>query len=175
MAKLGAAEAIEAGASLEALAADFDLGRFGRAPARYDTADLLRLNAPVLHAMDYAQARPRLAAEGIDLGEAFWAAVRANLELFAEATDWARVVRGPVTPVAEDPAFLARAAALLPDELDWKAWTEAVKAETGAKGRGLFMPLRQALTGLDHGPDMASLLPLIGKERALRRLSGQAA
>ncbi|HTI68242.1 MAG TPA: glutamate--tRNA ligase [Caulobacteraceae bacterium] len=178
MAKLGAAEAIEAGASLQALVEGFDLGKLGRAPARYDIADLARLNAAVLHAMDYADAQARLAALGADLGEAFWVAVRANLKVFGDVADWARVVRGPVTSTAEDPAFLARAAALLPETLDvgaWGAWADAVKQETGAKGRGLFMPLRQALTGLDHGPDMASLLPLIGRERALKRLAGETA
>ena len=50
-----------------------------------------------------------------------------------------------------------------------------MKAATGAKGKALFMPLRLALTGLDHGPELAALLPLIGRERALARLSGETA
>lgn len=178
MAKLGASDAIEAAPSLEALVQAFDLGKLGRAPARYDVADLGRLNAGVLHAMDYAQARPRLAAMDCDLGEGFWTAVRANLRVFADVADWARVVSGPVTPAIEDPAFLARAAALLPAALEagsWSAWVEAVKQETGAKGKALFQPLRRALTGMDHGPDMAPLLPLIGRERALRRMGGETA
>ena len=176
--KLGASEAVEAAASLDALVEGFDIGRLGRAPARYDPADLERLNAAVLHAMDYAQAQPRLAAVDVDLGEAFWLAVRANLTLFDGAVNWARVVRGPVEPLVDDPAFLAAAAALLPDALgaeSWRAWTDAVKAATGAKGRALFLPLRRALTGLDHGPDMAPLLPLIGREKALKRLAGEVA
>ena len=86
---------------------------------------------------------------------------------------------GPVTPVVSEPDFIARAARLLPeapfDAGTWKAWTDAVKAETGAKGRALFMPLRLALTGLDHGPDLSALLPLIGRERAARRLAGETA
>jgi glutamyl-tRNA synthetase len=86
------------------------------------------------------------------------------------------VVAGPVTPVIEDAAFAATAADLLPPEpwdgATWKTWTDAVKAATGAKGRGLFMPLRQALTGLDHGPELAGLLPLIGRGEAERRLRG---
>jgi glutamyl-tRNA synthetase len=175
MAKLGASDAIEAAASMQALIDSFGLDKYGRAPARYDVADLARLNAAVLHAMPYAEAQQRLAAADADLGEGFWNAIRANLRVFSEAADWAAVVRGPVTPVVEDAAFLAKAAELLPAELDWSAWTGAVKQETGAKGRGLFMPLRQALTGLDHGPDMSALLPLIGRERTLRRLAGETA
>jgi glutamyl-tRNA synthetase len=91
---------------------------------------------------------------------------------------WARVVQGPVEPLAEDQAFLEKAAALLPEVIDdtaWARWTDAVKAETGAKGRNLYMPLRKAVTGLDHGPDMGALAPLIGRERIERRLKGEAA
>jgi glutamyl-tRNA synthetase len=174
VAKLGISEAPSASESLGALTGEFDIGRLGRAPARYDPADLARINGAVLHAMPYAEAQPRLAALDADLGEAFWDAVRANLGVFSEAAQWAGVVRGPVTPAVEDPGFLAEAAAVLPEPLDWKAWTDAVKARTGAKGRGLFMPLRKALTGLDHGPEMAALLPLIGRERVLKRLAGEA-
>ena len=178
VAKLGTSDAVEAAASLEALAEAFDLGKLGRAPARYDPADLQRLNAAVLHAMPYAAAKSRLEALGCDLGEAFWAAVQANLGKFDDVRAWAVVVNGPVTPVVEDADFAARAAALLPEVVDesaWGAWTGAVKAETGAKGRALFLPLRQALTGQDHGPEMGALLPLIGRERILRRLRGEAA
>jgi glutamyl-tRNA synthetase len=178
IAKLGTSDAIEAAPSVADLIAAFDIDKLGRAPARYDSADLARLNAGVLHAMDYAAAKSRLEALGCDLGEAFWLAVRANLAKFADAADWARVVQGPVTPMVEDAAFLASAAALLPATLDaeaWKAWTEAVKQATGAKGRALFAPLRAALTGLDHGPDMGPLLPLIGRDRAIKRLDGESA
>lgn len=178
IAKLGAADAIDAASSMEALVDGFDLDKLGRAPARYDPADLARLNAAVLHAMSYAEAGPRLQALGVDLGEAFWLAVRDNLTKFDEVRDWARVVQGPVTPAVEDPGFLAAAAEALPSTLDgeaWRGWTEAVKQATGAKGRALFLPLRRALTGLDHGPDMSVLLPLIGRERTLKRLSGQTA
>jgi glutamyl-tRNA synthetase len=89
------------------------------------------------------------------------------------------VVEGPITPEIADPAFAAAAAALLPegpfDQTTWKSWTQAVAAATGAKGKALFMPLRQALTGLDHGPELAALLPLIGRDKALKRLAGEAA
>lgn len=178
VAKLGTSDALEAAVSLDALAESFDLDKLGRAPARYDPADLQRLNAAVLHAMPYEAAKPRLEALGCDLGEAFWNAVRANLGKFDDVRGWAAVVKGPVTPVVEDAGFTFRAAALLPevvDEAAWGAWTAAVKAETGAKGRALFLPLRQALTGQDHGPEMGALLPLIGRERILRRLRGEAA
>jgi len=177
LAKIGTSDNLEIGASMPELGAGFSFGKMGRAPARYDTADLERLNAQALHAMDYAAAKPRLAALDADLGEAFWHAARANLGKFEDVTLWAKVVRGPITPAVEDQAFMDQAAELLPETIDagaWGVWAEAVKAKTGAKGKGLFMPLRKAITGEDHGPDMASLLPLIGREKILGRLKGQA-
>ncbi len=176
---VGSAEAVRPVDSLEALGAILDLTHISRAPARFDEAELRALNAKLLHAMPYAQAAPRLAALGCDLGEPFWAAVRGNLDVMADAAVWAPVVTGPVDPVVEDQAFIAAARDLLPSgafgETTWKTWTGAVKAATGRAGRALFMPLRLALTGRDHGPELAALLPLIGRERALRRLSGERA
>ncbi len=175
----GTAEAVRPVASLDELAGLVDLGRISRAPARFDPSELDGLNAGLVHAMPFADARARLLAMDVPEtdAEAFWNAVRANLGTVGDAAAWWRVVAGPVDPVIMDPAFIAKALALLPggpfDAGTWKAWTEAVKRETGAKGRALFMPLRQALTGLDHGPDLASLLPLIGHARAAGRLAGQ--
>ena len=181
----GSAEAVRPVPSLEELADLVDLARTSRAPARFDEAELDGLNARLVHAMPFEEARARLSALGVPEATArpFWLAVRENLGKVAEAAAWQRVVAGPVTPVVAetgaDAGIVAAAARLLPeapfDALTWKGWTEAVKRETGAKGRALFMPLRLALTGLDHGPDLAGLLPLIGRERAARRLAGQTA
>lgn len=175
--KIGTSDNLEIAASIEALGQSFAFSKMGRSPARYDTADLDRLNAQALHGMTYAEAQPRLAALGADLGEAFWDTVRGNLNKFADVADMARIVTGPVTPVIEDAAFAAAALEVLPEVIDagaWSAWTAAVKDKTGAKGKGLFMPLRLALTGQAHGPDMAAMAPLIGREAIVRRLKGEA-
>ncbi len=176
--RIGTSDPLEVGASIQALGEGFSFDKMGRSPARYDTADLDRLNAQALHAMDYDQARERLAALDCELGEVFWNAVRGNLTKFSDVVAMARIVRGPITPVIEDPAFAQAALETLPETLDagaWSAWTEAVKARTGAKGKGLFMPLRMMLTGQAHGPDMAAMVALIGRERVQARLRGEAA
>lgn len=177
MARLGTSDPVEAVADLDALAASFAFEKIGRAPARFDPADVRRLNAQILHAMPYETAQPRLAALGADRGSAFWEAIRANITLLGEAGAWAAIVDGPVAPVLADPAFAQAAADCLPPgpygPESWSAFTAAVKEKTGAKGKALFMPLRQALTGLDHGPDMAALFALIGPEKARARLMGQ--
>jgi glutamyl-tRNA synthetase len=179
LAKIGTSDPVEARASIDQLVSEFAFEKIGRAPARFDPDELKRVNAAVLHQLEYAAVKDRLAALDADKGEAFWTAVRANLSLLPEVKELARIVDGPVTPVIGDPAFASAAAELLPsggyDASSWQAFTGAVKEKTGAKGKALFMPLRQALTGLDHGPEMAALFPLIGEERARKRLQGQTA
>ncbi|KAB1073925.1 glutamate--tRNA ligase [Methylobacterium planeticum] len=177
----GSAESVRPVASLDALAGLVDLAQISRAPAKFDPQDLDALNARLVHEMPFGEARDRLLALGVPEEEAepFWGAVRANLGKVAEARDWWPVVAGPVVPVLTDAAVTAAAADTLPPEPwgpeTWKAWTGAVRERTGAKGKALFMPLRLALTGLDHGPDLAGLLPLIGRDRVARRLGGETA
>lgn len=179
LAKIGTSDPVEARQSIEQLAAEFDFAKIGRAPARFDPEELKRVNAAVLHGLDYASVRLRLAKLEADRGEAFWNAIRANISLLPEARQWAHIVDGPIEPFVPDAAFAAAAAEALPsgayDATSWSAFTNAVKEKTGAKGKALFMPLRQALTGLNHGPEMAALFPLIGEERARKRLRGEAA
>ena len=174
LARLGTSDPVEPFADPAPLIASFDFARFGRAPARFDEAELAALNTRILHHLAFADVRDRL-PQG--MGADAWAAIRPNLSTVAEASEWWRVIEGPVEsfPAAEDREFLVDAAAVAA-AIDWSAdpWhalTAALKESSGRKGRALFLPLRQALTGLDHGPDMAALLPLIGKERALERLN----
>lgn len=175
LARLGTSDPVEPVTSLAPLIAGVDFARFGRAPARFDEGELALLNQKILHHTDYHAVAPRLPAA---IDEARWNAIRPNLMTVAEAADWGAVFDGPFTPPtpeAADQPVLAAAAAAAP-ALDWGAdpWhalTEAVKAATGAKGRALFLPLRRALTGRDHGPDMRELLPLIAKDEAVARLS----
>lgn len=174
LARLGSSAAVEPAPDLAALAAEFDISRFSRAQARFSMDELRRLNARILHGMDYADARARV---GDDISEALWNAVRGNIETLADARTWADIVEnGGGGDGAEDPAHLKTCAELLPpepwDENAWAAWTDAVKQQTGAKGAALFKPLRLALTGRASGPEMAALLPLIGRARALKRLGG---
>jgi len=175
----GSSDAVRPVASIDELAGLVDLAHVSRAPAKFDEHDLETLSARTLHQLPYEAVAFRLAELGVDSTEPFWLAIRGNLGKLDEARLWDDVVRGPITPVIADPAFAATAATVLPQEpfdaTTWKSWTGAVQAATGAKGKALFMPLRQALTGQDHGPELAVLLPLIGREKALRRLAGESA
>ncbi|OZB14190.1 MAG: glutamate--tRNA ligase, partial [Hyphomonas sp. 34-62-18] len=177
LAKLGTSDNIEARMSLEQLCEEFAFSKIGRAPARFDDNDLDALNAAIVHAMPFEAVRERLAAiDARAASEPFWLAVRENCTFVSDAKAWVEIIFGAPAPLVadEDKDFIAGAAAHLPaGDLtgeSWSAWTNTLKTATGRKGRGLFMPLRKALTGLEHGPDMGAVLPLIGREKVLQRL-----
>lgn len=178
-ATIGTSDPVAPHASLDELAAHFAFGKLSRAPARFDPHELQGLNAKLLHTLAYESVAHRLKAMGVGGGEALWLAVRANLVVLSDAKAWWQVVQGPLAPVIANAKLCDDAAALLPpepwDASTWERWAADVKQATGVKGKALFQPLRLALTGLDHGPELKLLLPLIGKERAVSRLEGKAA
>ncbi|WP_427963731.1 glutamate--tRNA ligase [Altererythrobacter sp.] len=171
LARLGTSLAVEPITDRAALLETFELSTFGRAPAKFDDAELDRLNTAIVHQMEFADVQHRL-PHGMD--EAGWHAVRPNLATVHEAGEWWRLVTGPIDRMdfsAEDRSFLAEAARLLTWGDDpWHGLTNALKEATGRNGKPLFLPLRQALTGMDHGPDMKELLPLIGEGEVRARL-----
>ncbi len=170
---LGTSDAIHPCADYKELVDGFDLSKLSRAPARFDEAELKGLNAKLLHMLPWNAVKDRL-----DYGsEAFWLAVRGNVGKLSDSRVWHDVITNSINPVVsgEDREFITSSAKDLPaepwDSATWKAWTEALKNSSGRKGKQLFMPLRLALTGLDHGPELAALLPLIGRQKTLERLA----
>lgn len=176
LSRLGTSLPVEPIADRAKLLETFDLGTFGRAPAKFDDAELERVNTAIVHAMPFAAVSDRLPA-GMD--EAGWHAVQPNIATVSEVSEWWRLVTGPIEQpefTDADKAYLAQAAeALVWGDDPWGALTSALKEATGRKGKQLFLPLRQALTGMNHGPDMGELLPLIGEGEAKARLARAAA
>ena len=178
LARIGTADPVVPLAEMRDIVDGFDLSRFGRATAKFDPAELSQVNARIVQQLGFDDVGDRLAGLGVAGGEAFWMAVRDNLSTVAEAAEWWQVCTAPTEPVIEAAAVTDAAADLLPDEVSadiWQGWTKAVAAATGAKGRGLFMPLRLALTGRRKGPEIAPLLAFIGRDRILARLRGETA
>ncbi len=177
----GTSDSVHPVHSLDELAESLDLSHVSRTQARFDPEELKGLSARTLHQMSFADARERLAALGISGPKAadFWLALRGNLSTFSEIADWWRVVTGEIEPSVEDADILAAARETLPeepwDEATFTRWTASLKQRTQRKGRALFHPLRLALTGREQGPELAALLPLIGRVKAEARLSGRAA
>ncbi|MEM6407836.1 MAG: glutamate--tRNA ligase [Pseudomonadota bacterium] len=174
MARIGSSDPIELRGSMDELIEGFDLSRFGSAPTKFDVDDLYPLTAKHLHGLDLSAVKSDLDALGIpaDSQAAFWAVARENITTRHDIATWWELCQNGADPVIdeEDKAFVSEALTLLPDgpytDQSWSAWTSKVKEATGRKGRGLFMPLRKALTGMDHGPDMSQLLPLLQKIKA---------
>jgi glutamyl-tRNA synthetase len=158
---------------VEELASTYDLSHVSHSAARFDIRQLLALNRRVLHTLPFEAVRDRLPPGAT---EAFWLAVRGNLDLLTEARGWWDVVAGHIVPpvIEGERDFLETAIRLLPpepwDDGVWEEWTGALKQETGRKGRALFHPLRLALTGEEHGPELRALLPLMGRGRVEERL-----
>ncbi len=178
LARLGTSDPVEPVTDMAPLIDRFDFAHFSRAPARFAEEELAALNQKIVHMLPYEAVADRL--PGAITAQA-WPVVRPNLATLAGAADWVAVLTGEIDPPAldeDDRAFAQQAAALVEagnwGDDPWHALTGALKAATGRKGRALFLPLRQALTGQDHGPDMAALLPLIGPARALDRLRAAA-
>jgi glutamyl-tRNA synthetase len=175
MARLGSADPVELRTSHDELIEGFDISRFGAAPTKFDADDLFPLTQRYLAALPFETVKDRVLKAGVPeaLAERFWNTVKDNIRIIDEVDAWWKLFAEGAEPVveSEDRDFVKEAFALLPempfDETTWGAWTEAVKAATGRKGKALFMPLRKALTGREKGPEMADVMPLLQKRPAL--------
>lgn len=174
MARLGSNQPVALRMSLDELAEGFELSQFGASPTKFDAEDLWPLTRERNQHLPYDAVRDRIAAMGVpdEIAPRFWAVARQNITRLDDLSEWWTLMRDGAEPAIapEDAEFVAQALALLPPppwtDATWGEWTAAVKAATGRKGKGLFMPLRKALTGMDHGPEMAELMPLLQRVRA---------
>ena len=174
MARLGSSQPVELRASLDEIAEGFELSQFGAAPTKFDVADLFPLTQKHNQSLPFEAVRDRIAALGVpgEIAEQFWSVASKNITILDDLAGWWALCRDGAEPVIapEDAEFVAQAMALLPPppftSSTWSEWTSAVKEATGRKGKALFMPLRHALTGQQHGPEMAELMPLLQKVRA---------
>ena len=162
LARLGSSQPVEPVMSLQEAADNFDISTFGLSPTKVSVDELKLLSTRMLRETSFTALDGRL---NVDPG--LWDAIRPNLDRLSDAADWIAVAEGPAEPVIaeEDAEFVAKAMEIMPpqpwDADSWKTWTSAVKEATGRKGKGLFLPLRRALTGRDHGPDMGAFMPYL--------------
>lgn len=177
LAKMGSSDSIEISTSLEQLVSEFDLSKYSSSAVNYDLNELYQLNHKLINNLSYDQIKPSFARLEQEISKEFWEAICGNLNTIIEAVTWWKVcyqdVPGKIAP--EDIDFIKKASLLLPhgdwDLTTWNTWTTAIKEATGRSGKNLFMPLRLALTGENEGPEIKKILPLIGKDRVLRRLN----
>ncbi len=179
----GTSKNVVACVSLAELVASFDIKDFHRSPTSYNEEDIVRLNHKVLAGYEFEQVRERLKQLGLDnITDEFWKAVRGNIDTLAQAKLWYDVVYGEIKPAIDerDKKFITLALSVMPRENKWNndtwsVWIAALKPLTDRRGMKLFMPLRRALTGVEFGPELKMLLPMIGMSRAMQRLEGKIA
>ncbi|WP_136652538.1 glutamate--tRNA ligase [Paracoccus aeridis] len=177
MARLGSSQPVELKMTLEELADGFDVSQFGTSPTKFDAEDLWPLTRERNQHLPFDAVSARIAGMGVpdDLAERFWRVASQNITKLDDLADWWVIFSEGAEPAIdlEDAEFVAQALTLLPPppytDASWSDWTSAVKDATGRKGKGLFMPLRKALTGQAHGPDMGDLMPLLQVVRAKGR------
>jgi glutamyl-tRNA synthetase len=171
LSKIGTSDPVEAFESLEALIKTFDLKKASKSPINYDFEELARINAKLIHRKSFQEVKKIL---GLEITEDFWLAIRGNINNLQEVENWMRICHGEIIKdEILDQDFLKLAASLLPEEITqetWSLWTKEISRVSGKKGKELFLPLRLAITGLNHGPDMNYLLPLIDREKIINRL-----
>lgn len=171
MARLGSSDPVELRSTVAEVVEGFDLSKFGSAPTKFDAEDLWPLTARHLATLPASEVAETLEEAGVpaDLHDPFWAVVKDNIAKLEDVAEWWALFRDGATPLVddEDKDFIAEAFAMLPqlpfDGDTWANWTTAVKEKTGRKGKGLFMPLRKAVTGRQRGPEMADVMPLLQK------------
>lgn len=175
LAKLGSSDPIELKDNLEQLVTEFDIKKFGTAPTLYSNEDIFRINTKALHEIGFNDIKNKLPA---GLTAEFWLKIRANVEKLEDAALWWKICNEEINHNLneDDKEFLKRTAEYFPaGEITpetWNNWINAIKtAIPERKGKQLFMPLRIALTGLEHGPELKDMLGLIGREKILQRLS----
>ncbi|WP_347266145.1 glutamate--tRNA ligase [Paracoccus sp. (in: a-proteobacteria)] len=174
MARLGSSQPMALRMSLDELAEGFDLSQFGASPTKFDSEELLPLTREANQHRPFAEVAGRIRTLGVpdDLAERFWRVAAQNITRLDELGGWWQIFSQGAEPQIEpeDAGFIADAMKLLPPppytDATWAEFTNAVKAATGRKGKGLFMPLRKALTGQAHGPDMSEVMPLLQVVRA---------
>lgn len=171
MARLGTSSTAEGTDTMQTLLRDFDISAYGRASLTFDMNDVFTFNAKILHHTPYDMVQNRLPHT---IPPRIWDSIRGNIQILDDVSQWETVLFGTPKTTITDTDFIKTAVSLFPDgditDSTWKQWTTAIKDATGKKGKDLFMPLRLAITGYAHGPEMGKILPIIGREKVLHRM-----
>jgi len=180
LAKMGTSDAIEGCTDINKLIEGFSMAKQSKSTVTYDIAELTRLNSQILHHKSWDEVKAQLYDMGMSgVTSMFWDAVRPNISTLSEVKDWYDICCAKITPCTDDVEFTTKAAQLLPegefDQTTWDQWMKIVKAETGRSGKDLFMPIRKALTNMEHGPELKLVLVILGRDTTYKRLIGLAA
>ena len=174
LATIGTSQSIELKDSLNQIISEFKLETISTSPGRIEIDVLNALNKKQVQKLNFDEVSERLKNINEKIDEKFWNTIRSNLETVEGVKQWSDIVFDSKLIEAEDKEYIKSAMELIPDdpwdENTWELWTSAIKEKTGRKGKELFLPLREAFTGMSHGPEMKLLIQLIGREKILERV-----
>ena len=174
LATIGTSQSIELKDSLNQIISEFKLETISTSPGRIEIDVLNALNKKQVQKLNFDEVSKRLKNIDEKIDEKFWNTIRSNLETVEGIKQWSDIVFDSKLIEAEDKEYIKSAMELIPDdpwdENTWELWTSAIKEKTGRKGKELFLPLREAFTGMSHGPEMKLLIQLIGREKILERV-----
>ncbi len=176
LSSIGTSQSITHFGNIDSIIEKFDINNFSRNTAKFDINELFQINQKVLQNYGFSEVERKLNIMDDNVSEVFWDNVKGNLDTFPEIETWVKVVYGEIIPIIEDERLMNFALNSLPkniDELTWREWTKAITDASGIKGKELYLSLRKALTGLASGPELANLLPIIGKQKIISRLNGE--
>ena len=174
LATIGTSQSIELKDSLNQIISEFKLETISTSPGRIEIDVLNALNKKQVQKLNFDEVSERLKNIDEKIDEKFWNTIRSNLETVEGVKQWSDIVFDSKLIEAKDKEYINSAMELIPDEPwdenTWELWTSAIKEKTGRKGKELFLPLREAFTGMSHGPEMKLLIQLIGREKILERV-----
>ena len=169
---LGTGDGVDVNNNIDELGRKFELSKFGTAPVRFEKEALEVISRKMLSMLDISQISEYLEFIGVphEIRKDFWIMAKDNINTKDELADmWRLCKEGAKNPkvAPEDRQFIEVAIGLIGEyprkSNSWQTLTEELKSITGRKGKDLFMPLRNFLTGKSDGPDMKKLFPLIQK------------
>ncbi|MBD5405516.1 glutamate--tRNA ligase [bacterium] len=174
---LGSANGGKMHKNMEELASTFALSNYGSAFSRFDMDTFYKENGKLLRVLDFDDVKDRLVSIDGRIDAKFWNMVRGNIDKLSDISYWVNVVYGDIEAPAlssDERSFLNTALSSLPvgdfDENTMKIWANAIMDATGKKGRDLYHPIRLCLTGIEYGPEMTALLPLMGRDKVIERI-----
>ena len=174
LATIGTSNSIELKDNIDQIKSEFKLSTISTSPGRIEIDVLNALNKKQVQKYNFSEIEERLKKIDEKIDQKFWETIRGNLNVVEDIKQWTDIVFNSETIKPSDKDYIKIAIELIPDDPwndeTWGLWTSAIKEKTGRKGKDLFLPLREAFTGLNHGPEMKLLIQLLGREKIIERV-----
>ncbi len=174
LATIGTSNSIELKDNIDQIKSEFKLSTISTSPGRIEIDVLNALNKKQVQKYNFSEIEERLKKIDEKIDQKFWETIRGNLNVVEDIKQWTNIVFNSEIIKPSDKDYIKIAMELIPDDPwndeTWGLWTSAIKEKTGRKGKELFLPLREAFTGLNHGPEMKLLIQLLGREKIIERV-----